>query len=54
MQYKVESLKVGIVEIREQLKDIGKDGWELVCIVHQPKAYKAHDDISEYIAYFKK
>jgi hypothetical protein len=54
MQYRIESLRVEIVDIRKQLDDIGKAGWDLVCIVHQPKAFKGSAEFSEHIAYFKK
>ena len=54
MQYRVESLKVRIEDIRKQLDEIGGDGWELVCVVHQPQAYKGSPAFSEYVAYFTK
>jgi len=53
MQYRVESLKISLESIREQLKEIGKDGWELITIVHQPNAYKSESS-SGYLAYFKR
>ena len=53
MQYKVISLHVSLEGIQKQLDEKGSEEWELVSIVHQPKAYK-RETFSEYLAYFKK
>ena len=54
MQHHVISLKVKLEDIRKQLEEVGLEGWELVCVVPQPKAYKGSPEFSEYLAYFKK
>lgn len=53
MQYEVISLPTKIEYIREELKSKGDEGWELVCVVHQPEAYTGNG-LSKYVAYFKK
>jgi len=53
MQYKVISLHVSLEGIQKQLDEKGIEEWELVSVIHQPKAYKS-ETFSEYLAYFKK
>ena len=56
MEYHVKALKKDLVAIREQLEALGKEGWELISIVHQPDATKDLDKsvFSGHIAYLKK
>jgi hypothetical protein len=54
MKYHVMPLKTGLHEIREQLEKEGKEGWELVSIVHQPLSDYKSPNFSGYLAYFKK
>ncbi len=53
MQYEVISLKTGIFEIRDQLKQMASEGWDLVTIVHQPDSVSSEAP-TPYLAYFKK
>ena len=54
MQYHVIPLKVKLEDIRKQLEAVELEGWELVCVVPQPKALKGSPEFSEHLAYFKK
>ncbi len=56
MKYDVMVLKISLVSIREQFEKAGKEGWELISIVHQPDATKGINKsvFSSYLAYFKK